>query len=130
MPLPYDAHRNPTPPMRWMEEQFQNGVGAITKTTARRESEQHLREAMALTAGMITMVDDEVGRLVAALKESGQYDNTVIVFNSDHGDYLGDFSLLLKGAMPFRSITQVPMIWSDPANREGGSARRWPRPLI
>jgi len=117
--LPYDSHRNPTPPMRWMDEQWQSGVGAITKTTARRESDQHLREAMALTAGMITMVDDEVGRLVAALKESGQYDNTVIVFNSDHGDYLGDFSLLLKGAMPFRSVTQVPMIWSDPANRTG-----------
>ena len=94
------------------------------------KDEQHLREAMALTAGMITMVDDEVGRLVAALKASGQYDNTVIVFNSDHGDYLGDFSLLLKGAMPFRSVTQVPMIWSDPANREEGSARRWPRPSI
>ena len=117
--LPYDSHRNPTPPMRWMDEQWQSGVGAITKTTARRESDQHLREAMALTAGMITMVDDEVGRLVAALKDSGQYDNTVIVFNSDHGDYLGDFSLLLKGAMPFRSVTQVPMIWSDPANRTG-----------
>ena len=67
-------------------------VSARLKTTARRESDQHLREAMALTAGMITMVDDEVGGLVAALKESGQYDNTVIMLNSDHGDYLGDFS--------------------------------------
>ena len=119
LPLPYRAHRNPTPPMRWMEEQFRNGVGTLTTTTARRESDQHLREAMALTAGMITMVDDQVGRLVAALKASGKYENTVIVFNSDHGDYLGDFSLLLKGAMPFRSVTQVPMIWSDPASRKG-----------
>ena len=58
-----------------------------------------------------------MGRLVEALKESGTYDNTVICFNADHGDYLGDFSFLLKGAMPFRSITQVPMIWSDPADR-------------
>ena len=65
------------------------------------------------------MIDDEVGRLVDALKDTGQYDNTVICFNSDHGDYLGDFSLLLKGAMPFRSVTNVPMIWSDPASREG-----------
>ena len=74
---------------------------------------------MALTAGMITMIDDEVGRLVEMLKKTGQYDNTVICFNSDHGDYLGDFSMLLKGAMPFRSVTQVPMIWSDPRSREG-----------
>ena len=117
--LPYEAHRNPTPPMRWMDDQWQQGNSARTKTTARRLGEQQLREAMALTAGMITMIDDEVGRLIEVLKDTGQYDNTVICFNSDHGDYLGDFSLLLKGAMPFRSVTDVPMIWSDPASREG-----------
>ena len=117
--LPYEAHKNPTPPMRWMDEQWQQGNSARTKTTARRLGEQELREAMALTAGMITMVDDEVGRLIEVLKETGQYENTVICFNSDHGDYLGDFSLLLKGALPFRSVTDVPMIWSDPTSREG-----------
>jgi arylsulfatase A-like enzyme len=105
--------------MNWMSDQWQAGAEALSKTTARRVNEQHLREAMALTAGMITMIDDEVGRLVAMLKASGQYENTVICFNADHGDYLGDFSLLLKGAMPFRSVTQVPMIWSDPADRKG-----------
>ena len=97
--------------MQWMDEQWQQGNSARTKTTARRLGEQQLREAMALTAGMITMIDDEVGRLVEAVKETGQYNNTVICFNSDHGDYLGDFSMLLKGAMPFRSVTNVPMIW-------------------
>ena len=115
--LPFESHQNPTPPMRWMTEQWQAGAKPLSPTTACRLDEQHLREAMALTAGMITMIDDEVGRLVETLKANGQYDNTVICFNADHGDYLGDFSLLLKGAMPFRSITQVPMIWSDPANR-------------
>ena len=117
--LPFEAHQNPTPPMTWITEQWRAGDESPLRTTARRVDEQHLREAMALTAGMITMIDDEVGRLLEALKASGQYDNTVICFNADHGDYLGDFSLLLKGAMPFRSITQVPMIWSDPAHREG-----------
>lgn len=117
--LPYETHQNPTPPMRWMDSQWREGGTAPTYTTARRVDEQHLREAMALTAGMITMIDDEIGRLMAALDESGQMENTVICFNSDHGDYLGDFSLLLKGSLPFRSITDVPMIWSDPASRQG-----------
>ena len=117
--LPFEAHQNPTPPMQWMDEQWRSGAKTLTKTTACRLGEQQLREAMALTAGMVTMIDDEVGRLVEMLKKTGQYDNTVICFNSDHGDYLGDFSLLLKGAMPFRSVTQVPMIWSDPRSREG-----------
>ena len=117
--LPYEAHQNPPPPLRWMHEQWQEGAKARSKTTARRVDEQHLREAMALTAGMITMIDDEIGRLIGVLRDTGQFENTVICFNSDHGDYLGDYSLLLKGALPFRSITDVPMIWSDPASRQG-----------
>ena len=35
------------------------------------------------------MIDDAVGELVQMLIDTGQYDNTVIVFNSDHGDYMG-----------------------------------------
>ncbi|KNG92100.1 sulfatase family protein [Pseudaestuariivita atlantica] len=115
--LPFEAHRNPPPPMAWLDEQYRAGGGQFTPQTATRVGARQLQEAMALTAGMITMIDDQVGRLIAALKASGQYDNTVIVFNSDHGDYLGDFGMLLKGSLPFRSITQVPMIWSDPADR-------------
>ena len=64
--------------MNWMTEQWKAGAEALSRTTARRLDEQHLREAMALTAGMITMIDDEVGRLVEVLKAIGQYENTVI----------------------------------------------------
>ena len=64
------------------------------------------------------MIDDAVGDIIATLKETGQYNNTVIVFNSDHGDFLGDFDLLLKGAWPKDAITRVPMIWSDPQGRK------------
>ena len=68
VPLPYESHENPTPPMRWMNAQFEQGGGQLTLQTAMRCDEQQLREAMALTAGMITMIDDEVGRIVQALK--------------------------------------------------------------
>jgi arylsulfatase A-like enzyme len=80
-------------------------------------SDREVREAMALTAGMITMIDDAVGEIIQALKNSGQYENTVIIFNADHGDYMGDFNMLLKGAWATRSINRVPMIWSDPEIR-------------
>lgn len=121
VPLPFEAHRNPTPPMEWMHDQLLKGGGQLTKQTAMQVEKRHAQEAMALSAGMITLIDDQIGRVIDALKASGDYDNTVIIFTSDHGDYLGDFSMLLKGAMPFRAITQVPMIWSDPADR---TARR------
>ena len=43
--------------------------------------------------------------------------NTYIIFTSDHGDYLGDFNMMLKGPLKLGSITRVPMIWSDPSSR-------------
>ena len=115
--LPYEAHKNPTPPMQRTHERWTHGLLAETPQTAFCADNEHVREAMALTAGMISMIDDHIGRVIQALKASGQYENTVIIFTSDHGDYLGDFNLMLKGALPFRSITRVPMIWSDPNSR-------------
>ncbi len=117
--LPYAAHKNPTPPMQHLTEKWEQGELPPIPQMPFRADDQHLREAMALTAGMITMIDDQIGRLVEVLKDTGQYDNTVIIFTSDHGDYLGDFNLLLKGSLPMPAITRVPMIWSDPATRQG-----------
>jgi len=77
-----------------------------------------IKEAMALTAGMMSCVDDAVGDVMASLSSTGLLDNTVVCYNSDHGDYLGDFNMLLKSALPYRSITRVPFIWSDPENRQ------------
>lgn len=80
-------------------------------------NEREAREAMALTCGMISMIDDAVGAIIEKLRETGRYENTVIIFNADHGDYLGDCGLLLKGAVMRRSINNVPFIWSDPNDR-------------
>ncbi len=118
LPLPYSAHKNPTPGMAYLNGRHEQGLGAETKQSSFCADPQHLKEAMALTAGMITMIDDQIGRIITTLKETGLFDNTVIIFTSDHGDYLGDFGMLLKGPLPFRSITRVPMIWSDPSSRE------------
>ena len=115
--LPFGAHAEPTPPMAFLNSRLEQGMAGETAQSTFRACDQHLKEAMALTAGMISMIDDQVGRVVSALKASGQYGNTVVIFTSDHGDYLGDFGMLLKGPMPFRSITRVPMIWSDPSSR-------------
>jgi arylsulfatase A-like enzyme len=115
--LPYEAHRNPTPPMRWAREQYETGNRTGTGEAAFYITPEEAREVKALTAGMITMIDDAVGAVVEALKAADLYDNTVIVFNADHGDFLGDFGLLLKGAVHLRSTTRVPFVWSDPADR-------------
>ncbi|WP_322469704.1 sulfatase-like hydrolase/transferase [Hydrogenophaga sp. SNF1] len=117
--LPYEAHHNPPPPIAWCRERFLDGSRQRQGPhDAFFATEREIREAMALSAGMIAMIDDAVGDIVRALDDSGQREDTVIVFTSDHGDYLGDFNLMLKGALASRGITRVPFIWCDPRQGE------------
>jgi arylsulfatase A-like enzyme len=117
----FDDHKNPPPPLLDAKQYYEEHGGQQTPQHAFMASDKQVREAMALTAGMITMLDDAIGEVIQTLKETGEYDNTVIVFNSDHGDYLGDFNMLLKGPWNTRSINRVPMIWSDPDSRTQGA---------
>ncbi|MHA2128784.1 MAG: sulfatase family protein [Promethearchaeota archaeon] len=68
----------------------------------------------ALTYGTIAMIDDNVGRILKSLKKTGLSENTQVIFTSDHGDYCGDHSLLLKGPAHFRSVINIPLIWKIP----------------
>jgi arylsulfatase A-like enzyme len=117
--LPYEAHKNPNPAMQFLRERHLEGKRQAQTQEAFMADDREVREAKALTCGMITMIDDAIGAIIDKLKATGQFDNTVIVFNADHGDYLGDYGLVLKGALPFDGITRVPFIWSDPADRAG-----------
>jgi len=78
-------------------------------------TEREAREIIALTYGMISMIDDAVGRVMAALRESGQDRNTAVLFTSDHGDWMGDHGLMLKGPLHYQGLIRVPFIWRDPA---------------
>jgi arylsulfatase A-like enzyme len=62
----------------------------------------------------LTLVDAQFGRIIEALRESNQLENTIIVFMSDHGELLGDHGLLYKGCRFFEALTHVPLIISGP----------------
>jgi len=64
--------------------------------------------------GLITQLDDHIGRLVTFLEDRGQLDNTLIVFTSDHGDYLGDHWLGEK-EMFHEPSARIPLIVVDPS---------------
>jgi len=85
---------------------------------------QEAREAIALTYGMISMVDDAVGRIVNHLEKRGLTDNTVIIFKSDHGDFMGDHQLLTMGPIHYQGLIRVPFIWVDPARKQDGKVSR------
>ncbi|MEM9578997.1 MAG: sulfatase-like hydrolase/transferase [Pseudomonadota bacterium] len=116
VPLPYDAHRNPIPPLQYLKGELDAGNPPPTPQSAFMAGKRHVQEAMALTAGMITMVDDAIGEVMEQMRALDLDRETVVMFTSDHGDYMGDFNLLLKGSPPFRSITKVPFIWHDPVD--------------
>ncbi|MDP6355698.1 MAG: sulfatase-like hydrolase/transferase [Planctomycetota bacterium] len=72
-----------------------------------------IRDLTALYYGAVTMVDDYVGKVMAALDAAGQAENTIVVFTSDHGDNLGSHGRFNKNALIEESI-RVPMIIHDP----------------
>ncbi len=85
-------------------------------------SPRECQEILALTFGMIALIDQQVGRLTATLRELDLDGDTVVIFTSDHGDMMGDHGMVLKGAMHFDGLTRVPFIWRDPASPVRGEA--------
>ena len=63
---------------------------------------------------MCDLIDTQVGRLLDALEKSGQRENTIVIFMSDHGEMLGDHGIYLKGPHFYDVATRVPLIVSWP----------------
>ncbi len=72
--------------------------------------------------GNVSFIDEQVGRIVKALKNKGVYDNTLIIFTADHGDMLGDHHHWRK-SYPFEGSAGVPMIMRWPGNIKTAVAR-------
>lgn len=76
-------------------------------------NEQKMRQAKVAYYGLTSFMDDCVGHVLAALKESGQADDTVVVYISDHGDMMGDQGFWTKQVM-YEASVGVPMIAAGP----------------
>lgn len=72
------------------------------------------REVTAACYAMCELIDDQVGRIIHALKETDQWENTLIIFMSDHGEMLGDHGLYLKGPHFYEEAVHVPLVMSFP----------------
>lgn len=70
----------------------------------------------------VTFIDDQVGRIVKALKDNGMYDNSIIIFTSDHGDMLGDHNHWRK-TYPYEGSAHIPFIMKVPGNLASGEMR-------
>jgi arylsulfatase len=82
--------------------------------------DEHVREIIAHTYGMVSLLDKNVGRITATLDRLAISDNTILVFTTDHGEHLGDHWLVYK-ASPFDELIHLPMIWHCPGRFATGT---------
>ena len=115
IPLPASFGKGDLPPIAAMKAAMQDGSDPRDNQNPFAVREDEARAIIALTYGAITMIDDAVGRVLARLEALGQAENTVVIFTSDHGDYMGDHGLMLKLLLHYQGIIRVPFIWHDPA---------------
>ena len=97
---------------RWLNE-----VHSVDEVNLR--DPENLRALRRSYFGLVTYVDRKVGELITALEETGQRDNTIIIFTADHGDMLGEKGMVQKRCF-YEWSARVPMIVAYPDKREAG----------
>lgn len=78
------------------------------------DDEKIWRQMRATYYGLISQIDDHLGKLFRFLKEKGRLEDTLIIFTSDHGEYMGDHWLFEK-EMFYEQAVKVPLIIYDPS---------------
>lgn len=89
-------------------------IGIDFQTAGRNPDEFDGKKLQALYYAMIAQIDDQFARILQCLDETGQRDNTAIIFHSDHGETVGDHGLLYKGCRFYEGLVRVPLIFSWP----------------
>lgn len=75
--------------------------------------EEYVKNSKKHYYASVTFIDEQVGRIIAALKEKGMYDNTIICFTADHGDMMGDHNHWRK-TYAYEGSTRIPYIVKFP----------------
>lgn len=68
----------------------------------------------------ISLIDDGIGKILSVLEERGELDHTLIVFNADHGEFIGNHGLLRKPSLHFDETLRVPLLLSAPGRISPG----------
>lgn len=69
--------------------------------------------------GMISQLDHNVSRILSVLDARGLAADTLVIFTADHGDYMGDHQMILKGPIHYEALIRVPLIVRGPGVARG-----------
>ena len=98
---------------RWRESEWQLFEPKTFEAGRRRKLHGYL--------GAVSQVDAAVGQLLDYLRETGQAENTIVVYSSDHGDYATEHGIMEKApGICSDAITRVPLIWWAPGRINAG----------
>lgn len=117
-PAPYDTMYDPAkldPLEGWMDVKPEDDT--VDQPYFHNEKDMDMqvyKNVLAKYYGCITAIDDQIGRILKTLKDKGLYDDTMIVFTSDHGEYMGYHHMILKGRRMYEPLMQVPLIIKYP----------------
>jgi arylsulfatase A-like enzyme len=83
------------------------------------QTDKQLRHLVANYYGMISLIDHNVGRVLLELERLGLERDTLVVYSTDHGDWLGDHGLILKGPIHYEGLLRVGCILRGPGVPKG-----------
>jgi arylsulfatase A-like enzyme len=118
----YDPAKIPLPANYLPQHPFDNGEMAVRdeKLSPWPRTEAEIRRTLHEYYATVTALDHHIGRLLAALRESGLENNTIVLFSADHGISVGSHGLLGKQNLYDHGM-KVPLIFAGPGIRHGQS---------
>jgi arylsulfatase A-like enzyme len=95
----------------WYDGELVSNYEAPTRWVPATLTADQVREVNALNAIEVELIDEALGRVLAAIDAKGWTDDVDIVFSTDHGELQGDFGLLFKGPYHTDSLMRLPLVW-------------------
>lgn len=109
----YESIDIPLPQVsQWAKEKYKDKIASMEQMPEASSAifrEKEVKSSRAAYAGSISFIDEQIGRVIKVLKETGQYENTFILFCSDHGEMLGD-QFMWRKSRPYEPSANIPLI--------------------
>lgn len=83
-------------------------------------NEQSMKKVMSQYYASISQIDFYIGKMMELLKNKGLYNDTIIIFTSDHGDYMGFHHMILKANYMYDPLMRIPLLIKYPNSESGG----------
>ena len=112
----------------WYDGQLVSNYEAPKRWVPATLTADQIREVNALNAVECELIDEALGRVLAAIERRGWSDDVDVIVTTDHGEFQGDYGLLFKGPYHVDSLMRLPLIWR-PARSAGVAPAVVSRPV-